>query len=498
MMPAQGEEPSICYRFGEHTLYPDGRGLFRNGEFIRLSRKPYEVLLYLVAHAPRAVSREELLREVWKGARDLNVVEQCVHDLRARLGDHPKKPAFIQTVYGTGYRFVADVDVVPLTVEEREAVPAEPTVEASLRAVPAGLTRRRVWLAVAGVGLPAMALLFWQRRGTGSAMPVQAVRIFPAGRELHALDGAGRVLWRYPLPFPAATLTLDEMKKRVWHLGPEAGARTERILVAVPRADGTAGALAHALFCLSSSGSLLWQYVPETKLEFPARKFDGGWEIQKVLPAEDAIWVAVKHEIWWPSFVARIEKGRSRVVLVHSGLLRDLALKPAAGGPVVAAAGVNNEYGLAALAVLRPPYEPAVSPESERSPYRCLNGPARVIEPYVLFPRTDLAVAAGKPYAIATAARWHGSQLEIEVEEVEDYSSFYRFEESLRPLSFAVSDGYAQAHDAYFRRGAIDHPAKQCSGLLASRTLRIYGNGRWHEAIVSHAADSAPLAKPTP
>lgn len=500
-MQSPQEEQFRCYRFSNFTLQPDAGVLFQNGEPLPLRRKPYEVLLYLVSHAPRTISREELLREVWKGARHINVVDQCIHELRTRLGDSPKKPSFIQAVYGAGYRFIADVQIVSGNADEPDA--DEEPAGKEKTAVPdvrPALISRRMWLAIALVALPAGALLFWERRSAsaGSAMRPPGIQV--SGREIQALDPEGRILWRHPLPFLAATISPNEMSKRLWHLGPAPGrsGSARQILAAVPRAGASPEALAHALFCFTPSGALLWEYVPREVLEFPGRRFDGGWEVQKVLITASSVWVVVKHEIWWPSFVVRVEGGRPRLVLIHSGWLHDLAVIEASGKEIIAAAGVNNEFGAGALAILAPPYELAASPQTHGSPYQCLNGLAHPAEPYFLFPRTDLAAAENKPYSAARAARWHGSYLEVEVEEQKDYSSFYRFDERLSPVSYAVSDGYAERHEKLYRQHLLPHPASQCGELTHSRKLRLFIHGRWTQPAVPRALDSQPSPRRLP
>jgi DNA-binding response OmpR family regulator len=66
-------------------------------------------LLYLLAaNAGRVVTREEILDTVWGPdyVADSNVVDRQVRNLRARLGDDWRKPRFIASVPGQGYRFV--------------------------------------------------------------------------------------------------------------------------------------------------------------------------------------------------------------------------------------------------------------------------------------------------------------------------------------------------------------------------------------------------------
>ena len=75
-----------------------------SGREISFPKKEFEVLLYLVRHPDRVITRETLLNEIW--GRDVYVVDRTVdvhiRKIREKLGEHA---AYIQTVKGVGYRF---------------------------------------------------------------------------------------------------------------------------------------------------------------------------------------------------------------------------------------------------------------------------------------------------------------------------------------------------------------------------------------------------------
>ena len=76
------------------------------------TRREMDVLQYLDAHAGRAVSREELLTEVWGYAKHLDLetrtVDIHIAKLRRKLEANPKQPAHLLTVRGAGYRLCSD------------------------------------------------------------------------------------------------------------------------------------------------------------------------------------------------------------------------------------------------------------------------------------------------------------------------------------------------------------------------------------------------------
>jgi DNA-binding response OmpR family regulator len=76
-----------------------------NGETLRLTRREFELLRYLVQNKNRVVSRDRLLERVWGYDRSVETRSVDVHvgRLRNKLGDAARQ---IETVIGLGYRFV--------------------------------------------------------------------------------------------------------------------------------------------------------------------------------------------------------------------------------------------------------------------------------------------------------------------------------------------------------------------------------------------------------
>jgi DNA-binding response OmpR family regulator len=77
----------------------------RDGRAVRLPDRESELLAFLMRHAGRACSREEILAAVWDYDHDpgTNVVQVYVGYLRRKLG-RPGSPAPIETVRSVGYR----------------------------------------------------------------------------------------------------------------------------------------------------------------------------------------------------------------------------------------------------------------------------------------------------------------------------------------------------------------------------------------------------------
>jgi predicted ATPase/DNA-binding winged helix-turn-helix (wHTH) protein len=98
------------YRFGELQLDPAGRELRRAGAALHLEPLAFDLLVYLVEHRDRVVSKTELLDGVW-GHRFTSEASLTtrVKQIRQAVGDDGRAQQTIRNVRGRGYRFVADL-----------------------------------------------------------------------------------------------------------------------------------------------------------------------------------------------------------------------------------------------------------------------------------------------------------------------------------------------------------------------------------------------------
>ena len=94
------------YSFDNFTLDCSTRQLLRDGEAVHLSPKAYELLQLLVEAAPRALSKVHLQDRIWP---DTFVVEanlqHLIAEIRRALGDSPRQPRYVRTLFGFGYAF---------------------------------------------------------------------------------------------------------------------------------------------------------------------------------------------------------------------------------------------------------------------------------------------------------------------------------------------------------------------------------------------------------
>jgi DNA-binding winged helix-turn-helix (wHTH) protein len=153
------------FRFGGFVLDTARRQLSMHAHVIPLRRKDFELLAFLVENSDRAVSKEELLHDLWPGTVvDANNLPRHVSTLRKVLADHSPDQRPIETVPGWGYRFTAVVvrlnGEVPAATSPRIIGPDESAGEkASAAAIQAAndATSRR-WPVIVGTALISVLL----------------------------------------------------------------------------------------------------------------------------------------------------------------------------------------------------------------------------------------------------------------------------------------------------------------------------------------------------
>lgn len=92
---------------GEIVIYPNDYQVLKNDKELSLTKKEFELLLYFMKRQDRIISRDELMQTIWQD--DMyhlsRTVDIHVSHLREKIEDDPKKPLYIKTVRGFGYKF---------------------------------------------------------------------------------------------------------------------------------------------------------------------------------------------------------------------------------------------------------------------------------------------------------------------------------------------------------------------------------------------------------
>lgn len=100
------EAPAPVTQIGAVTIDLVKRIVSRNGERLTLTRKEYDLLAVLVAHAGRVVTHRQLLQSVWGPAHveDAAYLRVYIGQLRRKLEPDPDATPLIETETGVGYR----------------------------------------------------------------------------------------------------------------------------------------------------------------------------------------------------------------------------------------------------------------------------------------------------------------------------------------------------------------------------------------------------------
>jgi DNA-binding winged helix-turn-helix (wHTH) protein len=97
-------------RFDSFHLDTLNHSLWRGEERLSLAPKAFDVLRYLVEHADRLVTQDEILEALWPDTYvNPEVVKKYVLGIRKVLGDQTDKPVFVRTFPRRGYQFIAPV-----------------------------------------------------------------------------------------------------------------------------------------------------------------------------------------------------------------------------------------------------------------------------------------------------------------------------------------------------------------------------------------------------
>ena len=104
---ATGREHSAVIIYGAFECHLKARTAFRDNRHLALSPKEFELFRFFMENAGEVVTREMLLRHVWKMHFDpqTNVVDVNIGRLRRKLEDGFQRPA-LETVLGSGYRLL--------------------------------------------------------------------------------------------------------------------------------------------------------------------------------------------------------------------------------------------------------------------------------------------------------------------------------------------------------------------------------------------------------
>jgi len=106
--------------FKTFRLDPVNHLLWRGGDRVPVAPKSFDVLAYLVEHAGRVVTQDEILEALWPETYvNPEVLRKYILEIRKILGDRSDSPEFVETLPKRGYRFI------PRVIDESTAEPPD-------------------------------------------------------------------------------------------------------------------------------------------------------------------------------------------------------------------------------------------------------------------------------------------------------------------------------------------------------------------------------------
>ena len=92
---------------GKFTIDESSKRVMKEERELYLTPKEYLLLLLLMKNAKKALSRDELLDEVWgeEYFGDSKIIDVNIRRLRAKIEINSSEPEYIETIWGVGYRW---------------------------------------------------------------------------------------------------------------------------------------------------------------------------------------------------------------------------------------------------------------------------------------------------------------------------------------------------------------------------------------------------------
>ena len=101
------EEKEGAFRSGPLSLDPATYEVSLAGQRLPLTTTEFRLLHFLLKNRGAVVAHQTMERTLWSGRMNSSkIAKKYVQRLRGKLGDDPRKPSWIASVHGVGYRFI--------------------------------------------------------------------------------------------------------------------------------------------------------------------------------------------------------------------------------------------------------------------------------------------------------------------------------------------------------------------------------------------------------
>lgn len=101
-----GEDNGSLFTYKDLTIHYDKMKVIKRGEEVKLTTIEYKLLSVLAQNRNQVLTREQIVEKLWDVDGcfvDENTLSVNIKRLRSKIEDHPKRPAYIKTVFGIGY-----------------------------------------------------------------------------------------------------------------------------------------------------------------------------------------------------------------------------------------------------------------------------------------------------------------------------------------------------------------------------------------------------------
>ncbi|CAM5202039.1 Two-component system alkaline phosphatase synthesis response regulator PhoP OS=Ureibacillus acetophenoni OX=614649 GN=SAMN05877842_102486 PE=4 SV=1 [Ureibacillus acetophenoni] len=106
--PEQEEDlENKTFQIGKLVVHPEVYEAFLDEQPLEFTPKEFELLVYLIENKNRVLTRDQLLSAVWHYdfAGDTRIVDVHISHLREKIEENSRKPKYIKTIRGIGYKF---------------------------------------------------------------------------------------------------------------------------------------------------------------------------------------------------------------------------------------------------------------------------------------------------------------------------------------------------------------------------------------------------------
>ena len=101
------DDDNELIEFGPFNIDLYSQKVSKNGDELDLTPKEYMLMKLFLENPYKAFTRDELLNILWgkNYFGDLKIIDVNIRRLRAKIEDNPSEPKYIETIWGTGYRW---------------------------------------------------------------------------------------------------------------------------------------------------------------------------------------------------------------------------------------------------------------------------------------------------------------------------------------------------------------------------------------------------------